>query len=64
MKMNGILRKLIVMALPFLIKKGTDYVAKRGTTTTTTAGSKQLQTSARSTAKRARQAAKVTRKMR
>lgn len=61
MKMNGLVRKLIMMALPFLIKKGTDYVAKRGSGTT---DSKQLQNSARASAKRARQAAKITRKMR
>lgn len=65
MKMNGLFRKLIAMALPFLVKKGVDYASRRGKSAgPATAGEKQLSSTARSATKRARQAARVTRKMR
>lgn len=62
---NGLLRKLIAMALPFLVKKGIDYAARRGKPAAQmTVKETQQANSARQIAKRARQAARVTRKMR
>ncbi len=61
----GLFRKLIVMALPFLVKKGMNYASRRGKPAAQmTAADKQQATSARASAKRARQAARITRKLR
>lgn len=63
--MNGLFKKLIALALPFLVKKGVDYAARRGKPAAQmTAKEKQQAKTGRDIAKRARQAARITRKMR
>lgn len=65
MNVNGLFRRLIAMALPFLVKKGVDYAARRGKPAAQmTAKDKQHAKAGRDVAKRARQAARITRKMR